>query len=228
MNLINKMEVWTASYIDCHDRFLVLQECIQSVHNLGLPHFVSISLHNHDMTEIKALTNCFPRLCIFTHDDRLRQFEHFSHLLSVSKSDDATTIIFLDDDDILVGIPKKGFRAKQYSSYYWNTNTIYQPYHPFDEKSHTLYDFSGNTCTQHQLRLFINNMREYLAFPTLDLVFSSIIDTPDDTGPPTVFKRKWNIFKYKMPWQESKIKYSIGDIMKHADPKMKKNTIING
>ena len=213
------MQVWTASFLDCQDRFAVLQECIKSVHALNLPHFISVSTHNVEMIQhIKIL---FPNLTIYVHEQRLSQFEHIAHLLLQSNSDDHTNLIFLDDDDLLLNIPTEGFHAKQYSSHIWNyKNSIqYQSYCPYNEKDSVSYDFSGATCTQHQLRIFLDHMANYLSLPTLDLVFNAFINNPNDPGPPIVFRRKWDPYVYKKPWDSYQSSCSLGDVMKYATSK---------
>jgi len=198
------MQVWTASFLDCPERVEVLLECIQSVHNLNLPHFVSVSRHQQEVQKLVDLTQEFPNLTLFIHRKRLRQFEHIVFILSKSTADKDSYLIFLDDDDVLVKLPTTTFSTKQYSTTKFEDTALYQKYYPYDPDTDSLsYDFSGTTCTKDQLQVFITHMKAYLKLPTLDMIFDCVyLNKPPDQNSPSVFKRKWNPWKYRNPWQE--------------------------
>ena len=72
--------VWTASHIDSVDHLNFLLECIESVKNVGLVHYISLS---HDPSiELPA------DLPVVIHKEKKSQFQHIEFLYKTRPDDE--------------------------------------------------------------------------------------------------------------------------------------------
>lgn len=130
------MQVLTASHIHCIERWETLQECVESVwrlaHQVGFQrHLVRISWCRHADKEFKdkngidieeacrrlegQYTSGWLFILCNVHGARESQFQHMRALAEhIAGNDDTTPVMFIDDDDVLVGPPQVGFKSKQY------------------------------------------------------------------------------------------------------------------
>ena len=190
--------VWTASHIDVPDRWFTLKECVESVAKLNLPHFVSLSSSIDLPDEIKS-----PLLTVIRHDEEKSQFGHLRFLDGTFSGSENDYILFMDDDDVLIELPKEitTRRSVQYIAHgnYINTRQC-QDFMPYREGDMLSNDFSGTITTVKYFR----NVPPCPANILPDIFFMVSIGNsfPDDH--PYVFRRFWNPFSgYRHHWQKS-------------------------
>lgn len=212
------MQVLTASHIHCTERWETLQECIESVwrlaHQVGFQrHIVGISCCRHAAEEFKDTNGIDIEeaccrlegqytsgwLSILRNEPGVRksQFQHMRALVEhTASADDSVQVMFIDDDDVLVGPPQVGFKSKQYMLRWsdWAPGKKYSQFREYypTTRDKSVSDFSGTTCTLGELRSFLNTKEQDTNVDDLKfLVYLNRPDCPPEVGP-FVARRTWN------------------------------------
>lgn len=216
--------VWTASHMADPRRKRTVRELAQSVHDLGIPHYVSVSgTHKGEWEELEAK---FPNLHVSTADRTKTQFEHLYEIYRDTRLGEMFRrqkppdyVIFMDDDDVLLHLPPLGnWVGLQYA--YENGDIGHEPYTMFEQfanlqdksKVRKRFDFSGTVvawCTMRSLfKTWNPESRTFkgagsLSPPLMDLYvcasissmnYPEVVSSMFSTHEPWVYRRVWNPF----------------------------------
>lgn len=210
----NDYIVFTGCFIGYRERYTVLIECVKSIKNLNLKHYLSLSFDEDSTiteTDIKNLLKLNNKLTIYLHPKRLYQFEHILFLnkeLDKNKLTDIK-IIFMDDDDLLIEMPPHNFidkfKGKQYSSGIIDDKE-YSDFEPYKDGDRIIYDFSGTCVTKKRLDYFFKALfncetlkeEKQKTFPLYgcDIMLMGSLDIEKEKCDikPFVYRRFWNIY----------------------------------
>lgn len=189
-NKINKkINTWTACHIDTKYKIVLLYQLIESLMLNNIRKcYVSISFHNKfTMDErysilntitlyIRKMNKIYTDSYIILYVDiekEMSQFEHLNKLFRNFRGKRTEKIIFIDDDDILLSVPKEYLKYNivagiQYwpintqeddETYKKNYNEIKSLIPTFKNKWKKLTDFSGYMCRYKDLILYFTQIR---------------------------------------------------------------------
>jgi len=186
---IHKIKTWTACHIDTKYKLVLLYQMLESlmINNIRKC-YVSISFKkeftkeekleilNHLSLCIRKLYGRYPDCYIITYFDierEMTQFEHLDKLFRTYVGNKKSKIMFIDDDDILLSVPRdykkyKIIAGKQYwpintqeedETYHKNFTEITKLLPEYESKWKKLTDFSGYMCRYKDLIKYFTEIR---------------------------------------------------------------------
>ncbi len=102
---------WTASHINVHARLVwLLQDLIPSIQCASevARHYISISFLNENwQKEFTQAIQYYKNITVIYQNSQLSQFDHLDRIFKAYQFNEDDKILFMDDDDILVYIPRE-------------------------------------------------------------------------------------------------------------------------
>ena len=179
----------TASHYDSEGKYILLKHMIESLLLNGIDYcYISISFNDYEHYNKNKIKT-------YIHFVKLYQFEHIEYIQKkiISSTKDNDIIVFCDDDDLLLSLPKLNtydaiIGYQYYPNTYENIENKYDKFYNYSQIQTLIdsnkisewkkfYDFSGTMCVYEILKnFFVNNKFNYKCNTISEIFKIQLID----------------------------------------------------